>query len=399
MNNGVGPRREARNRAGTTLSRVRDHNERAILTLLRERGGVAGAEIARALGVSAQTASVILRALEEQRLVIRDAPVKGKVGKPQIPFRLNPDGAFSLGLRIGRRSGDLLLIDLVGAVRAETSLPYPYPTPGGVEDFVAEAAPGLYEAAGVQAAEVEGLGIAAPFELWNWLDALGAPKAEAERWRDYDIAAGLGRVSGQDVHLANDVNMACNAESLFGTGQALKDFAYFYIGSFVGGGLVLNGQVFHGGRGNAGAFGSIPVAGSGMSARQLIHSASLYTLEHRIAGHLEKPVNLRAEPHLFETQDRLSKAWQLEAAKALAQAVSAVVAVLDIEDIVLDGAFPAPVRDALIADLRAALDNVDQQGLNAFRLTPGQLGHRAGARGAAYEPLMRSYFLEGRPLR
>ncbi len=54
-----------------------------------------------------------------------------------MPFALNPDGALSLGLKIGRRSSDLVLIDLVGGVRGSLHETYAYPTPAGILDFVA----------------------------------------------------------------------------------------------------------------------------------------------------------------------------------------------------------------------------------------------------------------------
>lgn len=395
MSNGDGQIHEGRPRAGASPSGVRDHNERAILTVLRERGAMSGAEIARALGVSAQTASVILRVLEDNGLVVKGDPIKGKVGKPQVPYTLNPDGAFSLGLRIGRRNADLLLVDLVGTVRAQRSTTYPYPTPPLIEGFVQSATTDLLAATQINMGQIEGLGVAAPFELWNWLDALGAPKAEAELWRDYSIAENLARIISKSVHVANDVNMACTAERLFGAGQTLPDFAYFYVGSFVGGGLVLNGQVFHGGRGNAGAFGSILVPSRDQKAQQLIHSASLYTLERAIAGQIDQAVNLRAQPDLFETQTALVETWRQTAARSLASAMAAVVAVLDLRNIVLDGAFPDTVRDALIDDTRCALNVVDKRGLNGCDLEAGLLGQKAGARGAAFDPIMRTHFLEG----
>ena len=67
-------------------------------------------------------------------------------------------------------------------------------------------------------------------------------------------------------------------------GHAL-DFLYFYIGSFVGGGIVLNGSLYPGRSGNAGALGSLPVPASsraGSSSQQLIRSASIYVLEQQL---------------------------------------------------------------------------------------------------------------------
>ena len=104
---------------GANQTGLRAHNERLILSLLRQQGALSKADIARHTGLSAQTISVINRALENESLVSRGEPVRGRIGQPSVPMALNPDGAFSLGLRIGRRSADLVLMDFVGAIRGQ----------------------------------------------------------------------------------------------------------------------------------------------------------------------------------------------------------------------------------------------------------------------------------------
>jgi DNA-binding MarR family transcriptional regulator len=81
---------------GSNQASLRAYNERLVLSLVRRHGGQAKADIARSTGLSAQTVSVIMRALEEERLLVRGAPVKGRVGQPSVPMHLAPDGAFSL---------------------------------------------------------------------------------------------------------------------------------------------------------------------------------------------------------------------------------------------------------------------------------------------------------------
>ena len=383
---------------GVNPARVRNHNERALLSLMRAHGPIAGSEVARHLSVSAQTASVLLRKLEEAGLVIKGSPIKGKVGKPQMPFKLNPHGAYSLGLKLGRRNADLILMDFSGGISARMESAYAFPKPDHIEAFIEDAIPKLLTQAGIGTARLTGMGVAAPFELWNWLDALGAPSCEAERWRDYDLGRSLGQIVDLPVYVANDVNMACNAELVFGAGRNLRHFAYFYISSFVGGGIVLDGKVFHGPRGNGAAFGSIPVRDTSNAQHQLIHTASLYKLEQAISENYGRSVNLRKEPEVIEKETNLCAAWRNVAAQALATAITSTTAVLDIEATIIDGVFPVEMRDALISETRDALGRVDRQGLNAITLAPGSLGEDAGPLGAAYEPLLQAHFLEGSAL-
>ena len=78
---------------GSNQSGMRAHNERLVLSILRRLGPMAKADIARMTGLSAQTVSVIMRALETDGLLAKGEPVRGRVGQPSVPMGLaRPDG-------------------------------------------------------------------------------------------------------------------------------------------------------------------------------------------------------------------------------------------------------------------------------------------------------------------
>ena len=89
---------------------------------------------------------------------------------------------------------------------------------------------------------IAGLGIAAPFELWNWGEEIGAPQEVMEAWKEFNLTAEIMQLCDWPVMPCNDATAACAAELLFGTGHRYRDFAYLYVGYFAGGGLVLNGH-------------------------------------------------------------------------------------------------------------------------------------------------------------
>ena len=99
---------------GTNQAGMRAQNERLVLSLVRRHGALAKSEIARMTGLSAQTVSVIMRHLESDRLLKRGEPQRGRVGQPSVPMSLDPDGAFFLGAKVGRRSLDFALVDFTG---------------------------------------------------------------------------------------------------------------------------------------------------------------------------------------------------------------------------------------------------------------------------------------------
>ncbi len=77
---------------GSNQTAVRAYNERLVLSLVRRHGSMAKVDIARSTGLSAQTVSVIMRSLENDGLLVRGEPKKGRVGQPSVPLSLNPEG-------------------------------------------------------------------------------------------------------------------------------------------------------------------------------------------------------------------------------------------------------------------------------------------------------------------
>jgi predicted NBD/HSP70 family sugar kinase/biotin operon repressor len=381
---------------GTNQIGVRLYNERLVLSLIRKEGSLPKAEIARQTGLSAQTITVIMRQLEADGLVLKQSPQRGKVGQPSVPFALNRAGAFAIGLKIGRRSNDLVLIDLIGGVRRLLHEAGSYPTPAGVSDFVAR---GITELTGtLSAGEIEricGLGIAAPFELWNWEEQIGVPQTVLEQWRAFDLKEAVAGMCPWPVVFCNDATAACAAELVLGSGAHMLDFLYFFIGSFVGGGLVLNGNLHLGRTGNAGAVGSMPIAATdadgGLTTQQLIRSASIYLLEQTLIEGGRDASILWRSPDDWGDLGAPLEAWIEQVAVGIAYATVAAVAVVDVPAVVIDGAFPASVRQRIVERVNVRCAEFDQRGLSAVSISEGAIGSGARAVGAACLPLLANF--------
>ncbi|MFK8252473.1 ROK family transcriptional regulator [Ancylobacter terrae] len=382
---------------GTNQTGVRLYNERLVLSLVRRHGSLAKVDIARLTGLSAQTTTVIMNRLQADGLLLAGERQRGRIGQPSVPFSLNPDGAFGLGLMIGRRSSDLVLIDFVAGIRARSRITYAYPEPMRLMAFVEEHLPAL---TGVltpaQRERIAGLGVAMPFELWNWEADLETPPGALGIWQEFDVARELGRrVAPWPVHVFNDATSACAAELTFGEGNAYRDFAYLYVGTFIGGGVVLNGHLFAGRSGNAGALGSMPVlrreADGTASLQQLIRIASIYRLERRLIAAGLPGTDIWLSPDDWSKFAGPLEAWIEEASEGLAQAIAAMLSVIDFEAIVIDGAFPADVRRRLVTRTRERLERIDRQGLTPALVVEGSVGREARAIGGAALPLLATY--------
>jgi predicted NBD/HSP70 family sugar kinase len=382
---------------GTNQSRMRDHNERLVLSLVRRQGAVAKSDIARLTGLSAQTVSVIVRGLEKDGLLLRGEPVRGRVGQPSVPMSLNPEGLYSVGLNIGRRSADLVLIDMAGTVREQLKETYAYPTPENVLGFLERGYQRLLAGQPKRVmTRLGGIGVAAPFELWNWLDMVNAPKAEMLRWKDFDLRGRVGAVTGLEVYLQNDATSACTAEHVFGRGREFADYAYFFLGSFAGGGVVLNGTVYPGRTGNAGAFGTLPVRPEAHDQGQLLHNASMYLLERRLEEAGMDPGLIWKPDTDWDAFGPALSGWIDQTARYLAVAVVAVCSVIDFECVLIDANCPAPVRRLIVEKTDAAIGGLDTRGIARPQVVEAAVGRNARAIGAAALPIIADHLL-GQP--
>jgi predicted NBD/HSP70 family sugar kinase/biotin operon repressor len=385
---------ESRMQRGTNQSGMRDSNERLVLSLVRRQGALSKTDIARMTGLSAQTVSVIMRKLEDDGLLRRGEPQRGKIGQPSVPMSLDPEGAYFLGLKIGRRSAELVLIDFLGQVRAIRQLSYRYPAPRDTVDFVTEGMAAIRaELSPRQDGRIAGLGVAMPFELWNWADTAGAPREVMEQWRHFDIGAEIQARCTFPVYLQNDATSACGAELVFGQGGGVSDFVYFYIGAFAGGGVVLNGSLHAGATGNAGALGSMPVPGPGGKPIQLIDVASIAVLEKALNARGMDAGQLWTSPDNWGDVGEELEGWLSRAGAALAYAIVAASSVIDFEAAIIDGWMPVDVRRRLVAATRAATAGIDVEGLTLPEIREGSVGHPARALGAASLPLSDRFLL------
>lgn len=379
---------------GTNQSGMRAYNERLVLSILRRRGALAKTDIARMTGLSAQTVSVIMRSLEADGFLRRGEPIRGKVGQPSIPMSLSEDGAYFFGLKIGRRSADLVLIDFVGNIIASTRRTYRYPTPDTAVQFARTGLQKLYSKVGKeQRKRIGGLGIAIPFQLWNWAQFVGAPQKEMDAWRDRDIQSEIADACDVPVYLQNDATSACGAEVVFGTGPKPRDFLYIYVGFLVGGGIVLNGGLYTGRSGNAGALGPMPVPSKNGRSRQLIEAASIGTLEQMLSES-GCGAEIWDSPDHWNVDQSVLKKWIMEVGGALSHAIVSASSVIDFEATVIDGWLPTDIRSEIIAETGRSLGQLDLAGINPPKILAGSVGPNARSLGAASLPLSKRYLVE-----
>lgn len=373
---------------------MRQFNERVVLQAIRQNGSLPKADLARLTGLTAQTIGLITTRLDEDGLLIRHDPVRGRIGQPSVPLALNPDGAFSIGIKIARRNTDWLLVDFTGRVRQRKSLAYAFPDASVLLPALSEHMNTLRDELGAMRPRLVGVGIAAPFQIGGWHRLLGLSEAQSDIWNQIDLKAAVQDMTDLPVSFAKDTAAACVAELVAGRGRDLKSFLYLFVDTFVGGGLVINSHLYPGLHGNAGAVASVPqsVARAGQDKpAQLLHAASLWDLEQRFKAQGLDPsaaYDERAMQAPFEAQ---TSAWIDSAANALAHCVVSSTAFLDMDAIILDGSFCRPLLQRLIEHTRLSLSSYNWEGLWPATLLEGSIGPDARALGGALLPLYENF--------
>ncbi|MGV6839526.1 MAG: ROK family transcriptional regulator [Planktomarina sp.] len=374
-------------RLGTDPKLFLAHNERLILDLVRRHGELSKAEIARASNLSAQSATVIVKRLVEKRMLKAGKSIRGKVGQPSTPYRLDPIGATSIGIKVGRRSAEIAIMALDYSIIEHRAIWHDYPVYATLKDQLIALTKGMVGSLDdEQAQTIQGIGLALPADMWSWESAIGAPEGAMADWEHASLKSDLEVGLGLPVEEMNDASAACLASLRLGGGKAFQSFVYFYVGTFVGGGIALGDQVFEGMTGNAGAIGSLPTHLAGeRKTSQLLDHASLHILEDEIAR-AGLDVSSLYTGSLDPDAEPIFERWLIEASDALAFAAIAGQAFLDPDGIVIDTSLSPGLRKRLVTATAKALDVYDQRGLNNVTLTECDVGIHARSLGSALLP-------------
>jgi predicted NBD/HSP70 family sugar kinase len=308
---------------------------------------------------------------------------------------INPDGAYFFGLKIGRRSAELVLTNFRGEVIDRMARTHRYPDPEDSVKFAHQAINALMSRMDPDRTKrIAGLGIAMPFYLWNWAPVLGVPDQAMTGWRHADIRADIAAHHDFPVYLENDASAACSAEVAFGPPDNPRDYLYFYVGYFIGGGAVLNGALFTGPGGNSGALGPMPVLTRDGSVRQLIEVASLSAVERMLADAGKPSDSLWTSTDGWDVDPAIIAAWIDTAGEGLARAIVAACSVIDFSAVVIDGWLPLATRKQLVEAVTRHLSDQNMTGLEIPVVREGTAGPDARSLGAASLPLFDRYLLD-----
>ncbi len=325
---------------------LREMNEQVLLHLIRERGPLSRADLARVSGLSKPTVSLGLANIERAGLVRAAGVRTGVPGPAAILYEVRPDCGYVLGLDVGRHYMRAAVADMAGAVRSRGAVRVTATDgPTRVAELTTLADKVLGEAL-LTHADITQTVIGSPGVYDPQRDAL-ALSSNLPGWGVPAVLDQLRSAFGASVMVENDVNVAALAERAHGHGRDIDSFAFVSIGTGIGMGLVLDGKLHRGVHGIAGEIGYLPFSeGSGGdtdtdAARErgtfeAISSADAVVRAAQRAGVGDATTAVR----VFDAAaagDAAASSVVAEQARIVAKAVCAVVTVVDPELIVLGG--------------------------------------------------------------
>jgi glucokinase len=167
------------------------------------------------------------------------------------------------GIDLGGTKIQTAIIDADGAVKGEAR--HPTPTEGGPADVAAAMGKALIEAAeaaGVEASELEGVGVGSPGDVDEKAGTVSTARNLPDWEGSFPLGEALEKDLGTKVRIGNDVQVATEAEYHLGAGQGLDSLIGVFWGTGVGGGLILGGKPWLG-RGAAGEIGHMVIKRGG----------------------------------------------------------------------------------------------------------------------------------------
>lgn len=252
--------------------------------------------------------------------------------------------------------------------------------------------------------EIIGIGVASPGMVGLDGNTVEAPP-NFKRWDSFPLRDAVtdGLVNSAPVKVENDANAAALAELKFGAGRGEDNFLFVIWGTGVGGGIIIDGEIYHGRYGGAGEFGHTsidyngPVCNCGnigciesFIGQRYLSSRAAAVLEKRresIVWNLVDGDSSRIEPKvLYDAAmegDVAATEIMTEAGELLGAAISSFMNVMNF-DLAIVGGGVSYAGDLVFKPMnRRIKKNVLTPLRPVARAIPAQLGNKAGILGAA----------------
>jgi glucokinase len=224
-------------------------------------------------------------------------------------------------------------------------------------------------------------------------------------WEEVPLGPKLKELLGVPVLVENDVNVGVVGEHVLGAGKGAKNLVGIFVGTGIGGGIIIGGQLYEGSRAGAGEVGHVIVQVDGprcgCGKRGCIEAlASRTAMEREVCAAVRagaksivpKIMKKRRKQRMtssviaaaLEKRDPLMRKVMKRAQHYLGIFVGSIVNVLDPEVVVIGGGIAERLQEDYVRPIRETAYKyfLHRRDAERVKIVPGMLGDNAGALGA-----------------
>ncbi len=243
---------------------VKKINKFTVLDLIRfTPGGISRAELAQRMDLSRAAMTLIVNDLLDSKVIHETELRTKKNGRPPIILEVNSTRGLVMGIDMGASHISIILTDFGAQVIDEIEVPFSIAD--GPELCIRQAdtlVSNLLKKNNATLQDIYAIGLGVPGPIDSQAGMVYAPPL-MPGWDGYPIQQYLQEKWGLPVSLNNDSELGALGEWAYGVGRGENHLAYIKVGSGVGSGLLLNGQIYHGATGSAGEIGHLTIVENG----------------------------------------------------------------------------------------------------------------------------------------
>lgn len=359
--------------------------EQRVLGTTVRSGQIGQAALSRVTGLAQQSISRIVKGLVNAGAVSEGARLmSGKRGQPGVAIQIVPDFAYSIGVSVLTDALSVALLDFSGVVVAEEHEDMPAMTRTRVLDAVEAIVDRMMDDHRISADRLFGMGVSisgryiGPGAIYNTPHSL-------DDWALVEIDQLFQQRFDLPVWVENDGNAAAVGESLMGVGRSYDNFAYLFIDTLIGGGIIINHELMRGCNGNGGEIGLL------LPKRTYQHP-SLESLRQTLGEHGIAYMTVATMVNEFDPTWPGVDEWLTRTRSSFSLIASALAAILDPEAIVLGGRMPKSLAELVIPHIDITNDARRGEPRALPDILLSQTRGDASAIGAASLPFKEHFF-------
>jgi glucokinase-like ROK family protein len=390
----------------SSIPNVKNVNKYSVLDLIRfTPGGISRVEIAHQMNLSRAAVTAIVNDLLTTDIVKEAESRIVRSGRPPVVLEINPDRGFVVGVDFGATHLNLLVADLSSRIQEE--MEYAIDIQDGPENCLNQADGHVRELlakAGIPFDDVLAFGVDVPGPIVTEAGMVVAPPI-MPGWDRYPIRGTLEKKWGRQVSINNDAEMGVLGEWASGAGRGERDLVFIKVGTGIGAGLLIDGQIYRGVSGSAGEIGHLTIDENGplcacgnygcleavaggraiaQQAQQAVKEGHRTTLSH---FHPTESITARDVAAAARRGDLLAQQILTKAGTHIGIAIAGLVNMFNPGMIIIGGGI-AQTGDIILEPIRQA---VQRRSLPAatriVRITTSMLGRRSSSMGAVIQAI------------